>query len=503
MSNFTADIAGATPATPSKTQKTGDKKQSALILGKRIKHFRKKSGLTLVEVSEKIGLSVSQLSLYETGKREPKISVLAQLAAIFTTDIKTLLTASAPSKRAELEIKLLSLQQSELLKELQIPPITNPQALSENALETIVTLSTALHEQSREKAASSEGARHANTLIRQRMHELNNYLPEIEKLAEELMAQVGHTNGALTHRTVAVLAEKLGFELIFVEDLPQNTRSITDLENGRIYLPPASIPGGHGLRALALQAMAHRILKHKPPSNYAEFLRHRLEINYFSSACLIPETAAKEFLLRAKQNRNLAIEDFRDAFGVTHETAAHRFTNLATTHLDLPVHFYRTDTAGLLIRGFANDGLVLPTDSAGNAEGQILCRKFPGRTAFQRRTRTSEFYQYTDTPAGTFWSSVQTGEAETSGGFSITCGVAFSDAKWFRGSDTTVRRVSKCPSSKCCKLPSTQLRNRWQNKSWASAKMHQYILAPLPSGDFPGVDETEMYEFLSRHAPSS
>ena len=59
------------------------------------------------------------------------------------------------------------------------------------------------------------------------------------------------------------MADQLGFQLIYVNDLPDSTRSITDISNGRIYLPPASIPGGHGLRSMALQAMAHRILGHR------------------------------------------------------------------------------------------------------------------------------------------------------------------------------------------------------------------------------------------------
>ncbi|MCR2735676.1 ImmA/IrrE family metallo-endopeptidase, partial [Salmonella enterica] len=87
----------------------------------------------------------------------------------------------------------------------------------------------------------------------------------------------------------------------------------------------------------------HHVLGHDRPSSYAEFLEQRLQINYFASACLMPQRRALDFLGEAKRERNLAIEDFRDAFGVTHETAAHRFTNLATEHLDLLVHFYRID----------------------------------------------------------------------------------------------------------------------------------------------------------------
>ena len=112
--------------------------------------------------------------------------------------------------------------------------------------------------------------------------------PRSRTLAEKLLADVGHDRGALTHRSVSRMAETLGFELVHVDDLPHSARSVTDLENGRIYLPPASIPGGHGLRGMALQAMAHRVLGHELPETYADFLQQRLEINYFAAAVLMP-----------------------------------------------------------------------------------------------------------------------------------------------------------------------------------------------------------------------
>src|SRR5205085_6220405 len=140
--------------------------------------------------------------------------------------------------------------------------------------------------------------------------------PEIEKLAEDALREVGHSSGALTHRSVRQMAENLGFELVHVGDLPHSARSVTDLENGRIYLPPASIPGGHGLRSMALQAIAHRVLSHERPTSYDDFLRQRMEITYFASCCLMPESAAVEHLQQHKREKDLAIEDLRDAFGV-------------------------------------------------------------------------------------------------------------------------------------------------------------------------------------------
>lgn len=194
-----------------------------------------------------------------------------------------------------------------------------------------------------------------------------------------------------------------------MDDLPRSTRSVTDIGEGRIYLPPASIPGGHGLRSMALQAMAHRVLGHEEPASYADFLRQRLEINYFAAACLMPLMQSVEFLSEAKSRRDLAVEDFRDAFGVTHEAAALRLTNISTTHLDLRVHFLRVGGDGAVYKAYENDGLPLPVDVTGAVEGQPVCREWAARGAFDRTNRTTEFHQYTDTPAGTFWCSTQTG----------------------------------------------------------------------------------------------
>lgn len=472
-----------------------------MILGKRIRHFRTRAGLTLEQLGAQVGVVASQLSLIENGKREPKFTLLHAIARELHVDAVELLAHEAPDERSRLEIELERAQTTALYAGLDLPKVRTPKSLSDDALESLVGLHRELARRTRASATTSEEARRANTKIRLQMQERDNYIQDIELIASDLMRRIGHTVGAVTHREVAMLAEMLGFEIIFVDDLPPNTRSITDLENGRIYLPPTSIPGGHGLRSLALQAMAHRVLGHSKPASYAEFLEQRLQINYFAAACLLPEARAVDYLQQAKRNRNLAIEDFRDAFGVTHEAAAHRFTNLATRHLDLRVHHYRTDSTGSIVRGYANDGLPLPVDENGSIEGELLCAKWGGRTAFHRTNRTSEFHQYTDTPAGTFWTSVQTGDAEQ-GPFSISCGVTFDDSRWFRGRDTQVRKQSTCPDPTCCRTAPPKLRTRWEGKAWPSARMHAHVLSPLPTGTFPGVDDTSMYEFLAKHAPT-
>ena len=468
-------------------------------LGHRIRHRRVSSGFTLDELGEIVGIAGSQLSLIENGKREPKLSVLQAIATATGVEVTDLLSNEPPNRRAALEIELERAQSGSVFRQLGVSPVKVTKGMPDETIESILGLHRELQRREREAIATPEEARRANTELRLRMRDRDNHLPDIERLAEKQLWAAGHRSGALTHRTVSIMAEQLGFELIYANDLPHSARSVTDLENGRIYLPPASIPGGHGLRSMALQAMAHRLLGHTRPTDYADFLQQRLEINYFAAACLMPRRQSVEFLREAKGKHDIAVEDFRDAFGTTHESAALRFTNLATAYLDMEVHFLRVGDDGAVYKAYENDGLRLPVDVTGSTEGQLVCRHWSSRVAFARTNRTTEFYQYTDTPQGTFFDSTQTGST-SAGEFSITVGVPFVHSKWFRGRETTNRLTSTCPDESCCRRPDAALSQRWSGKAWSSAKLHAHILSPLPSGTFPGVDDQELYEFLERHA---
>ena len=216
---------------------------------------------------------------------------------------------------------------------------------------------------------------------------------------------------------------------------------------------------------------------------------------------MLPEKSAVEFLVAAKEARELSVEDLRDAFAVSYETAAHRFTNLATKHLGLPVHFLKVHESGAISKAYENDGVAFPTDALGAVEGQLVCRKWSARQVFDVEDRFSPYHQYTDKPAGTSWctSSIQTG---ANGVFSVSVGTPFAHAKWFRGRDTARRHVSTCPDPSCCRQPPSGLASRWAEKAWPSARLESSLLAALPTGTFTGVDLTEVYEFLEAHAPS-
>jgi transcriptional regulator with XRE-family HTH domain len=470
-----------------------------VTLGQRIRHLRRARDLTLAELAGRVGAASSALSMIENGRREPRLSVLQSVAAALDVSVEELLRPEPPSRRASLEIALERAQRGPAFASLGLSPLRPSPRIPTDVLEHVVALHDELHRRDARFAATPEAARQANVELRRHMRSVDNYFPEIEAAVAGGLKAVGYAGGALPQRIISELAGHFGFTLHNVTDLPESTRSVTDLENRRIYLPQQ--PAGHDPRYVVLQTLGHFALGHVDPTDFADFLRQRVEANYFAAATLVPEDAAVKFLTDAKRDRALDMEDVRDVFAVSHETAAHRFTNLATHHLDLPVHFSRTDGSGTIYKAYENDGLSFPTDTTGAIEGQLACREYSSRQVFTAPERYGTYAQYTDTPGGTFFCTahVQPGPG---GEFAVTVGVPFQHAKWFRASGTANRRKSSCPAQTCCRRPPEGLADRWSGHAWPSARAHTHLLAALPPGTFPGVDTTEVYSFLERHAPT-
>ncbi|NLG22446.1 MAG: helix-turn-helix domain-containing protein [Actinomycetales bacterium] len=470
-----------------------------ITIGRQLRHVRRSSGRTLDDVAGQAGISGSALSLLENGKREAKLSTLAALAGALGTDLADLLQARPPSRRAALEIALEKAQRADSFEALGIPAVKIGPRLPTEALEALVGMHEALAAVQAERAATPEQARRANAELRVRMRAADNYFPEIEAAAGRLLKAIDHRGGPITRTAVDKLAAHLGFTLVHTNNLPTSTRSVSDLANRRIYLPQPDA-GQSDSRSLALQALGHVVLGHEVPADYGEFLSQRVEINYFSAALLIPEKSAVQLLSRAKAAKDIAIEDLRDAYAVSYETAAHRFTNLATRHLDLPVHFMRISEAGLIYKAYENDGVRFPSDATGAIEGQRVCRHWTARVVFEQPDLSNAYQQYTDTKSGTYWCSAVV-DRTPNGTFSVSVGVPYAQVKWMRGRETTSRSKSRCPDPTCCAQPPAELAQRWAGQAWPSARVHSHLLAAMPPGVFPGVDDTEVLTFLEAQTP--
>ena len=468
------------------------------MFGQRLRHARRARGLTLADLGARVGRTPSVLSLIENGRREPRLSLVEQIANALDVPVTELLKKQPPSRRAQLEVALEHAQRDPSYRALGLPELRVGTRVPSEILEHLVALSTELRAQRAKPTATPEEARAANAALRGAMRERGNYFPDIEAAATGALERAGYVGGALSQGMLLSVVAHHGFSVRFVADLPRSVRSLTDLRTSRIYVKQEPV-GDHSPRAVILQALGHFLLGHDTPRDFADFLRQRVEANYFAAAMLIPEAAAVPFLRAAKDRRDLAVEDLIDVFSVSYEMAVHRVTNLITHHLGVNCHFVKNDTTGVIYKAYQNDGVLFPADATGAIEGQRMCREWSGRRVFAAADRYSPYYQYSDTPSGTYFCVAQVDPKAGEKGYAISFGVPFGDSRWFRGRESTIRTKSLCPDGECCQRAPAALAERWEGQAWPSARAHSHVLSVLPSGAFPGVDDVDIYEFLDRH----
>ena len=474
-----------------------------LVFGRRLHHLRRRAGLTLSQLGEVVGRPASYLSQLENGHREPRISMVEQLAAALGCSAAELLDAEPPSRRAALEVAATRLQDHPRYRALQLPFI-RPSSADDAVLETIVGLFEALEQDlpGRDRPPGpGRGARAANAALREEMRRRDNHFPEVEAVADGALEAVGYTgSGALPERTLIDVAAHFGFTVARVLDLPSSTRSITDVRRRIVYVPQRNSATTRTVRSVIAQTLGHFALGHGDPADFEDYVRQRVEANYFAGALLAPERAAVPFLSEARTRRDLSVEDLKEVFYISYEMAAHRLTNLITRHLGIPVHFLRSDPEGVLWKAYENDGVPLPADDDGTIEGQRVCRWWGARQAFGSEDSYALHHQFTETPNGTFWCVTQI-EAGGRQGDGVTIGTTADHAAWFRGGDTTRRTESRCPDPTCCRRPSPSAVRRWEGAAWPSARDHSHFVSGLPTdtvsfNPFPGVDLTDVYNFL-------
>lgn len=89
---------------------------------KRLRKLRKERGLTLDQLANKLGTTKSTLSRYETGKREPKLDLVNELANFFDVSVDYIL-GRTDIKNPDIDIpdgvrELLSKEENEFIIDL-------------------------------------------------------------------------------------------------------------------------------------------------------------------------------------------------------------------------------------------------------------------------------------------------------------------------------------------------------------------------------------------------
>ncbi len=475
------------------------------VLGKRVRYHRRQAGLTLDGLSASVGRPASYLSQLENGLNDPRSSLIESLASALGCSQEDLTDPTAPTRRDELEIAVERHQKDGRYGELNLPYLKPTARMPDEVLEHLVALYQALV--AAEEAAAirpGDDQRQANNLLRQQMRDRNNYFGDIEVEAQRVLEAVGYDGGPISERILTDVVAHYGFTVERIQDLPESTRSITDQRARKIYIPQRNKLTTRAARSVVLQTLGHFVLGHRDSDDFADYVRQRVESNYFAGALLAPEAAAVKFLTAAYDRKDISVEDLREVFYISYEMAAHRLTNLATQHLGLTLHFLRSDDEGVIWKAYENDNVPMPTDVDGTVEGQLLCRMWGTRQAFVSDDAFDMHYQWTETNSGDYW-CVTYIEPDRTPAHAVTVGTDARQAQFFRGSDTDQRLVSRCPNPSCCREPGKSQSQRWRGAAWPSARDRSHVLSGLPAerpsfSKFPGVDMVEVFEFLDRHS---
>ncbi|MGB6612679.1 MAG: helix-turn-helix transcriptional regulator, partial [Trebonia sp.] len=79
--------------------------------------------MTLADLGARVGRTPSVLSLIENGKREPRLTLVEQLATTLGVPVGELLKKQPPSRRAQLEIALEQSQRDPSYRALGLPQL--------------------------------------------------------------------------------------------------------------------------------------------------------------------------------------------------------------------------------------------------------------------------------------------------------------------------------------------------------------------------------------------
>jgi len=494
--------------TPNERSAEFSERIDSLVLGRRVRHLRKRAGLTLQALGERVGHGAPYLSQLERGRVEPRLSLVNQLAAALATTPLELLDPAAPTARAALEIELERLQQSEQAQALGLSRLRVSPRLPDELLAHVVELHRALARASGARAEAPQAdasagaaARRASATLRREMRERGNYLADHERVAARLLRAARYAgHGPVSERVIGAIAQHLGFRIARVPHLPGSTRSVADLRRRIVYIPQRDDLRIRAARTTVLQTLGHFALGHREPADVAAYLRQRVEANYFAGAVLAPEAPAVELLPELERRRDLSIEDLKEAFYLSYEMAAHRFTNLATRHLGLPTHFLRADREGVLGKAYENDGLPLPAGAHGAVEGEHVPRSFGTRRAWD--SADPLHYQLTTMPAGGFFCVTYIETESDRAPHAITIGTTARAARRFRGG----RGAERVELGADDGVRDDELAERYRGGVWAASSERSHALSLMPTAarpftPFPGVELDDVYRFLDRLEP--
>jgi len=440
-------------------------------IGKAIKHYRKlkrdeKTGksLTQGELAERVYVTKSLVSKWETGAVTPSVDQLKRIATVLEVPLANLLDGvqsddpwvelTARYERASRESDYAEFQ----LKRVEIPP----NLYKQEAVQQLIEENLKLYEQVKELKRAISGGEDffervdaAIDRVRSEEEKRNNYYAYIEHQAKDALRAVGGGDpGASLLTMVEIAKRRYGFEVIFTDKLPFSVRGATDLKHKRIYV--SSRADARQQRHIIGQELGHYALNHSlEPKDLYERLVQRTESNYFAAALIMPENKLLEIIFQMRQSGGVDIQLLKDLFNTTYEMTLHRLTSMMTHHLAIPAHFLRCDSFSNVTKHYSVDRVPVPTQSLNPKKAKRVCQRWAATRVLQMGDH-AKYYQLSEHSDGSgdrFFCVSWAIKSFSENLISLTIGVPAEHRTFFReGNQNRLQPVQVCRQCGGCNV---------------------------------------------------
>ena len=337
-----------------------------LIIGPRLRRFRKTLGLTQTRMAEDLGISPSYLNLMESNQRAMSANVLLRMAERYDFDLSSFTGQSD----AHLVAEIYETLRTPMFKEMPVSKSEAEElvAASPNAAKAFLKLYNKQRDlvmrgdefaSDRDRVELLEQSAEAVESVRHFFQAERNYFPELDAVAQDLSAELKF--GPQTMSTILTDRlrdkHKLQVRIVPVDVMPQMLRYF-DRHSRRINLsellrqPGRRFQLAFQIGMLEQRKMIDKIVKTaKLPNRESEGLCRTSLANYFAAALLMPYD---RFLKEAERTR-YDVELLSHRFGTSFEQTAHRLTTLQKPEArGIPFFFVRIDVAGNVSKRFSS-----------------------------------------------------------------------------------------------------------------------------------------------------